>query len=325
MNLYEIADVSFDAACQERYDVGFFASGYEERCAHIAQRLDPAQIGRTVVLGFEEHSEDKTRKASNKMFVDRWHTPPWTAKADDDSFVFEILRSLSLSEGSHVRIVVDYSSMSRLWYSAILNWAKLVARGRRITIDFLYSVGQHQRNISPMVIRDILAIPGLEGRVSRRGQSVAVFGLGFDGLASLCVLDRLEPDVVYSFYADPAAFADYPRRVRESNGEMVKHYSKHVLRAPLSSIEQTYRRITELVIRHTGESAVNLVPMGPKPHVLAAILVALRLDEITCLRVSGGRDRTEGVQATGEIVCTRVEFRSARGPGVSPEPATVPG
>src|ERR1039458_780738 len=207
--------------------------------------------------------------------------------------------------------------MSRLWYSAILNWAKLMSSGDRIVVDVVYSVGQHLENVPPMVIRDILAIPGLEGRVSRRGQSVAVFGLGFDGFASLCVLDRLEPDIVYSFYAEPAAFPDYPNRVLDNNREMVNHYSKHVLRAPLSSVEQTFRSVIELVTQHRGEAGITLVPMGPKPHVLAAILAALRLDEITCLRVSGGRDRTERVIGTGEVVCTRVEFRSRRGGGSS--------
>jgi hypothetical protein len=317
MDLYEIADLSFETVLQDKYDLGFFASGYEERCTYVAERVAPAQIGRIVVLGFEERTEDRQRKASDEIFAARMHVEPRITRADEDVYLFETLRSGDLEGQQNIRILIDYSSMSRLWYSAILNWAKLMSSGDRIVVDFVYSVGQHLENVPPMVIRDILAIPGLEGRVSRRGQSVAVFGLGFDGFASLCVLDRLEPDIVYSFYAEPAAFPDYPNRVLDNNREMVNHYSKHVLRAPLSSVEQTFRSVIELVTQHRGEAGITLVPMGPKPHVLAAILAALRLDEITCLRVSGGRDRTERVIGTGEVVCTRVEFRSRRGGGSS--------
>ena len=58
--------------------------------------------------------------------------------------------------------------------------------------------------------------------------------------------------------------------------------------------------------RPDGE--ITLVPMGPKPHVLAAILVAMRFQEVACLRVSGESYPLD-VKATAEIMATRVIVR----------------
>ena len=41
---------------------------------------------------------------------------------------------------------------------------------------------------------------------------------------------------------------------------------------------------------HRPDGEITLVSMGPKPHVLASILVAMRFQEVACLRVSGTPD-----------------------------------
>jgi hypothetical protein len=56
-------------------------------------------------------------------------------------------------------------------------------------------------------------------------------------------------------------------------------------------------------------SNIILIPMGPKPHVLAAMLLCLRFEkEMTCLRVRGKREPRVDVEAEGHIVATRVYF-----------------
>jgi hypothetical protein len=138
---------------------------------------------------------------------------------------------------------------------------------------------------------------------------VAVFGLGFDGLATLCVLDRMEPDVLYAYLASPAPFDDYPARAQKCNQELIDKHARQTLRLPLASVERTYRNLAELVSPHLMEADISIIPMGPKPHVLAAFLLAMRFEEIACLRVSGRRQRPERVGTTGEVVATRVQFR----------------
>lgn len=49
--------------------------------------------------------------------------------------------------------------------------------------------------------------------------------------------------------------------------------------------------------------------MGPKPHVLASILVSMRFPEVSCMRVSAKRASPERIEASGEVVVVRVVVR----------------
>jgi len=81
--------------------------------------------------------------------------------------------------------------------------------------------------------------------------------------------------------------------------------TKAVLEMPLASIESCYRHLAETIAPHRPDGEITLVPMGPKPHVLASILIAMRFQEVACLRVSGAPNPIN-VWPTGEIVATRV-------------------
>ena len=308
MTFYRVRDIELAAVLGTTYDIAFLASGYEERARFLSGVVGNGIIRRVVVVGFESDSDDKERERNDRHFSEKWGTLPQSSSSTDDTVILTALRQLAMSADSHIRILVDYSSMSRLWYSAVLNWARFSVGAGCITVDLCYSLGRYTETADPAVIRDVLAIPGFEGRISRAGRSAAVFGLGFDGFASLCVLDSLEPDVVYSFYADPAASSEYRERVILNNHDMIYNHSRYVLRTPLQSVEKTFRNLAELISPHRNEAGVTLIPMGPKPHVLACMLVCLKHDEVCCLRVSSSRDHTEVVSPTGAVVATRVEF-----------------
>src|ERR1035441_5980761 len=67
----------------------------------------------------------------------------------------------------------------------------------------------------------MVSIPGCEGGALQSQESLAIFGLGFNGWASLSVLERLEADDVFAFIASPGASPDYPERVRRLNSDFL--------------------------------------------------------------------------------------------------------
>ena len=146
--------------------------------------------------------------------------------------------------------------MSRLWYAGILNWARYANSADETVVDFVYALGKYEDNDLPMVIEDMVSIPGCEGGALQSQHSVAIFGLGFNGWASLSVLERLEADHVYAFIASPGASPDYLERVRRTNKDFLDkpRVKRHVLELPLKSVETAYRFLSELVAR-SGLSA----------------------------------------------------------------------
>lgn len=304
-----VFDSSIDSVCEEAYDIGILASGYEARAIHVPSLVDPTKIKSPLVFGFTEETTCGSRSRNDEFFRTRWRCDPIPLSGDEERAIYEYLREHSRSVSGPIRILIDYSSMSRLWYAAVLNWARFGAAGREVLIDFVYAMGRYQDEKRPMIIREMVSIPGCEGRAFRLRQSVAVFGLGFHGLAALCVLERLEADVVYAFLASPGSSEEYVQKTRECNKDLINsHKTKSVLELPLTSIEACYRHLAETIAPHRPDGEITLVPMGPKPHVLASILVAMRFPEVACLRVSGTPDRLN-VEATGEIVVTRVAVK----------------
>ncbi len=308
MNSFRVSDFLIEDVTNASYDRAFFASGYEKRCTHVARQLNPKNIQTPYVLGFKELDKSEQRIENDKYFKDAWNCSPLIISADDESEIYNLLNSSSYTKGQ-LKIIADYSSMSRLWYAGILNWARFSPNIKEVIVDLLYSVGEHQDSTHPMVINQILSIPGLEGGPVPLSKSVAIFGLGFDGASPLCVLDRLEPDVVYSYVASPAAFNEYPQITYKQNSVIINKHARATIELPLNSVEMTYIHLAELVSQHQKDSDITIIPMGPKPHVLAAILLAMRFEEITCLRVGGKIEKTREVGTTGQIVCTRVHFK----------------
>jgi hypothetical protein len=127
-------------------------------------------------------------------------------------------------------------------------------------------------------------------------------------MTALSVLDRLEADTVYTFLAIGGS-SEHIEKIRNNNKELINsHKTKGNLELPLASVENCYRHLAETIAPHRPDGEITLVPMGPKPHILASILVAMRFQEVACLRVSGA-PAPQDVNPTGDIVATRVIVR----------------
>ncbi len=204
-----VLDSDLDAIGTVRYDLSIFASGYESRCIHVPALIDQVTVSNPLVFGFTEESKGSARIRNDKVFLDKWKCTPIPLSGDDEKPIYERLHQHTRSLKGSIHILVDYSSMSRLWYTAVLNWARFAASGKRVIIDFVYAMGTYEEDTKPFVIRDMVSLPGCEGRAYRLRESVAVFGLGFHGLAALCVLDHLEPDTVYAFFRSPMCLLQF--------------------------------------------------------------------------------------------------------------------
>jgi len=316
MKIDRIYDVPFETLKDVAYDAGIFASGYESRCTYAPKNLIKNNIKETIVLGFKDLAHPHQRKLNDEYYFSYWNRKPIILDSGDDGLIYSELNKFALTikqEAYH--FLVDYSSMSRLWYSGIINWAFHASNAKKILIDFVYSRGVYEDYIPPIVINDILSIPGCEGGGIKHEASIAVFGLGFYGLAALCVLDRLEADTVFAFIARTNSKDNYDENVKETNKELIQHHAtKSLLELPINSIQKSYQYLAELIALYRKSSKITFVPMGPKPQVLASILLAMRFHEVTCLRVSAKPPPgdPQDVKAEGSIYSARLELVNAQ-------------
>lgn len=309
---FRAQEINFDAVCRKSYDVGFFGCGYEERCTYIPRKLNRSQLGRSYAL-LHTGSPSSEAQIRNKAFFQReFPSQAIEMASEDESELYELCRSIALKETT--RILVDYSSMSKLWYNGILNWAEFAFGGEysekdaEIEIDFVYAIGEYKSEFTPLTIGEIAPLPGRDATHLTRKDTVALFGLGFDHVVVESVYDRIEPDHVHAFIASPGASPSDTNKVLQKNNLFVEDYVRQsVFQLPLRSVTTTANSLYEIAIPYLEEFNLLLIPLGPKPHVLASLLLCMEFPRsITCLRVEGERTEAVDVGPKGEVVATSV-------------------
>jgi hypothetical protein len=243
------------------YDLALFASGYEERSSFLAARIDPSKVDRRLVLGFTTLTETPSRRENDQAFLDRW-SPPVMCAADDDRLVLDALASLPVDR--QLRVLVDFSSMSRNWYGAVLNWLATYQQRHQVQVDFAYSVGTSIAPYDPLPILEIRSVPGFEG-ASLKNRVVLILGLGFDALAPFSVLEQMEPTRVMAFVAAPGAASWYVEECLRVNASLLaEHVAPDALiMIPLNDVPRSISLLAEASAPLLAHNRVVFVPMGP--------------------------------------------------------------
>lgn len=308
--------ITLDQTAGVEYHLALFASGFEARSKFIAESARPKAICSSVIL-FAEDTETLSRPDNDSFFGASFGSEALTVSAAGErDAILTTLRSLvsTTNRQKVLRIFVDYSAMTRTWYGAVLSYFKHLARECPVEIDFVYSHGKYQGDFGPMAVTEIVAQPGFAGLSSGMRETVALFGLGLDKYASLAVFDRIEPDVSHYFIARPSDRDGLTEeKVRLENAELIAQMSDASLLLPLEDVGETFRLLCERVNVLDRQKQVVIVPMGPKPHVLASLLVTLRLPRVACLHVRGVRKPPVQVLALGSASACRVCFQPENG------------
>ena len=293
------------------YVLALYASGFERRSRFIAETRRPSSES-TKVLVFNEDRETLSSPENLVFFRQNFATNELVKTAASSSY--EILEALNLivaksSPDRDLCLFVDYSAMTRTWYGSILSFFRHLDWKANVVIDFAYAHGTYDdATFRPRAVTDIVAQQGFAGLCSGMRDTVAIFGLGFDKYATLAVFDRIEPDLAYYFLARSSSKSITDARVRNENAELIAMMTGGELLLPLEDVGETFRLLCERVAFLDRSKQVVLVPMGPKPHVLASLLVSFRLPHVACLHARGVRVPEVQVTADGTTSVCRVTF-----------------
>lgn len=310
-----ITDLSFDADVKAtNYDWYVVGVGFESRIEYMLDRLRKADVtaSHALVLVFPDVRGTEREVEVCKIIESVFPRVYVEAVGTNSQFtIWKLMRErFQFSEGG--RILVDYSSMSRSWYAAMLLWFwENSEMHMGCQLDFLYALGKYSRDFAEkeVVIDDIEIVPGCAGEMFRHARTVAVFGLGFYGYMSLCASEQIEPDILYTFSTIENPIKEFCIEERAGNRELVQRASKS-FKLSVTSVASAYRCLSEISTIHLNKGdEVILAPMGPKPHVLASVLVSLANRRVCTLRVRHEQYKSD-VEALGPIIATRIKFVS---------------
>jgi hypothetical protein len=313
MNKLHVDDLSIGELTNEQYDLAIFSCGYEERCIEVPSKISNENVNKALIISFDQHLSDDMRQSNYDFYEAEWPSSELlTITQCNVGSVYSAMRTIIEGIDKEViNVLVDYTSMSRSWYAAILNYLIKFSE-KEIVIDLTYANGiYHDENLN-VELGELKVIPGCEGISLTKKQNAAIFTLGFDKYGPLRLYNLLNPNRCYGIMASPAASYQYEDLCLEKNRDFILHHldgEKNLVKLPINSISLCYEHMSQMIMPLQNDFNVSIIPFGPKPHILASILCSFNFPNVTCMYSEYIRKTTTKVQASGEVVISRVYSR----------------
>jgi hypothetical protein len=265
-----------------------FASGYEERARHQASSLFKILGSRlkdsSIVLGFAQYRDAGSRAENDRFYIESINEPTIACGRGFDelksvlSFYFDGLPRRR-------KIIVDYSSMPRVWYAMLFEF--LCQKDYADEIIYFYSRGHYEQIVEyPTVGYSKVSIVSGSPRINA-GVETYVLGIGLDFRRSYGIWHLIDPAraiIAYGVTSDNAAIID---RVLEQNRE-IQSWSIGDLPLDLERFQHAIGSLVSTVRFNLSKGDVILVADGPKPLVLAFSVAPLVFGEPGCVAVHVG-------------------------------------
>jgi hypothetical protein len=309
MDFLRAGQVSFDHVYSTEIDLVIGVSGYESRSPFLVERIKLGNETK-IVLAFNERNDELHRPKNDRIFQNLGFRFI-NLSGDSCPDVADLLYFLPENDKEELNILVDYSCMTKLWYSSIINFLiqnKLIYK--KVNVLFSYTTSEFIEPKKPKPIKVAEAI-GCFHRGLAVGKPLSlVIGLGYEKLRAEFLKKSVNPQSSYCFYADPVTDDRYVKKVYINNFRLIDSLHKsHVIAYPISDMDKTDQLLTSLCLDLRIKSRLILAPLGPKPFALLNMLLAARYPDIEVWRVSAGKlesiyDRIP----VGEPLIYRVEF-----------------
>ncbi len=312
---FNVQDLSRATLLDSTYDVAFFSLGYEPRCTYVPSLLKKANVTKSAIFAYSENHSCSSRMKSYDYFKKYW-TESCIVELKHSSvrevytYISEVFNQVS---GDKIRVLVDYSSMSRNWYAALLNYLTK-SHKKDITIDLVYSNAEYpsSEDFYEFELGDVKVLPGCEGSSITKKKKAAIFMLGFDKVGPQSFYNLLEPEVNFGVIAAPGAMPGYEEIALNLNKDFISHQlndGENLLKLPISSIEVTFENICQIIQPLKLDYNTSIIQFGPKPHIVASTLAGILFENVSCIFSEYSRSKPHNVVASGDLSISRVSLR----------------
>lgn len=266
---------------QKSIDLFIFAGNHEKRVFTAFDYLsDCATIKKSIAFCYKSDFSTEFRKEIEKFQI------------EDNKEIYELL-DLYFKDliSSSPTIVIDYSCMTKPWYYAIILYlSKRDLLKGTVLAYFLYTPSKFADPQEPKPNTEIRPLPGKYIIPTDKPKALIVC-LGYERRKAEGIIDHLDPEKCYVFYAKPALDQDFVKAVEENNSDILK--SENVIIYPLNDLLSLERELTSVYQLLNDEYHVIIAPLGPKPFTFISMLLSIKNKNIDIWRVGSGSDINE--------------------------------
>lgn len=312
MKISSYRQVPFKLVCEQTVDLLICSSGYEDRSTYLASKLDATKIKEKVAIEFNDNGDAFSRKRNDQFFA----TNGFSTIRSDGDFENEIIHFLekfmSRVERPEVRIVVDYSSMTRIWYSGILRFFRDASFEVAVSISFCYSIAKFVSAPEPRSYNiHIGPIKGFSGFSVPQMPTALIIGLGYEKNRAIGLTEYLDAET-FLFITDGSKVREYSEEVLQKNIVLMsKIKNENIFFYPINQLELTAALLISLYENLSVRYRIVVAPCGPKPFTFLSLFTSLLKGDIDVWRISSGKESIPvNKTAEGEIVVFDVVFGS---------------
>jgi hypothetical protein len=288
MELIKTKQTSIQEIQAIKFDLFIAASGYESRARHFSQSFK-VNASNKICLQFKEYEENIVKR-HNDLAFDDLKFKSLQLSGNDSLAITEILIELLNSSKKELNIIVDYSSMTRVWYAAVIQFFKYtLKRNLIVNLYFCYSYSKYiapPKNAS--YNRYVGPIDGFYSISIPNKPSALLIGLGYIEERAFGLSEFFDTQP-YLFIADSSTGTDYCEEVLRNNKALLNTTKEeNVFYYPLTNMKYTETLLYSLCNDLLDKYRIILAPCGPKPFTLICLLTSLRFNDVDVWRISAG-------------------------------------
>lgn len=288
------------------------ATGYESRCVYAYEQLSDKKIKNKICIGFNDNIV--LARELNDVFFKK---NEFEISALDGSSYADIYSFLSgkiiLNRlQTEFNIVVDYSSMTKVWYAGVLNFFRnLKIEGVKIHLYFIYS---NSHFILPSIESPYNAyvepIAGFSNLSIPERPTALIIGLGYERNRAFSLKEYLDAEIIYLFLTDNSSNKEYYDAVVIENSEIISNTaSENIFYYPLNDLVYAEMTLNNLCESLLTKYRIVLAPCGPKPFTLISLLVSASNHDVDVWRISAGSSNPPiDKKPIGELLISHIEL-----------------
>ncbi len=313
MELIFAHQVGFDQLRDNQFDYFIAASGYENRCTYLIDSI-PVNAVHKIAIAFNDRKNFLYRNKNDKRFSEEGFVFI-EESADKNNNIIEFLdNAINDNKGfKKIKILIDYSCMSKIWYAGFLKYFILSETNTTddLEIYFSYSSAVFSEPINPgnkNLPKDPIGL--LKANHIPNKPLALIIGLGYEKYLTQKLIQKFEYEAVFAFYSDPAFDSRYADRVLKNNKKILNMLPReHIIKYPIGDYKQTDTLLTSLTISLRLNYQVAILPIGPKPFTLSSLLLAARYPDIEVWSIDSGHSPAAyNRNPAGEPVVCKVVF-----------------
>ena len=237
------------------------------------------------------------------------------ADSDSDEEVISYLQENFGHVEGPLSIVIDYSSMSRVWYSAILRFFYFNNNiENEIKIFCCYSIAKFSPSIKDESYNlHIGPIRGFSSLSIPQKPTALVIGLGYEKNRAIGLNEYFDGET-FVFHTDASVRPEFSQEVKSNNSLLLNQLKKeNICLSSITDLNGLYRMLFSLCNDLEDSYRVIIASCGPKSFTLISLIVGLELRNISVWRISAGKGAIPTDKAPeGKITTFSISFKNQK-------------